>query len=634
MGIYIHDIGVGLSALLVSTNRAMREPLHCGTSDRAGSTFLCVWAIHENKHCQQGSRLTVKNGLAEMIDIIQSNPYRLLGIYSNSPTKERVANHNRMKVFLNVGKVVSFPLDLPTLLPTINRTTENIAEADATLTLPNEQLRYAQFWFVKSTPIDGIAMNHLIAGNIDNAVAIWQKKDDASSLQNRIVCSLIHDDYNSAIAYADKLYSLYAIDFANLVLGNTTHATTDNLSHAFLDELCDAVSAQKLLPYLQNKEWKLYVGDKTVKPLIATLQSAINVAKASRGQGIGKRLAAGTKLMNDTKASLVQLKALLPTNDLQYQIIADKLGLEILQCGIDYYNDSEAADAAHKAMKLQAYALSIVVGKMAKDRCKENVDILQNIIDSLPPQEVFAEDKAIKEELRKFCQQPDKICHAVTLLNNAKPHLQAIKQKLGATSAYYLNVSTQVVGNALHNVIEEVNATQCDDDVLSFISGRDKASFAIQRLTVIKTTLEAAWDATMRMDTFDMESGFLRRYKENRSILEGMCNQLGVSTVTYIPWPSTHSVSKNPSVPKKGSSISKNVIGGGKKPLPKQPTGTKNNHKSSDGCLFKCFGVVFCISSVIVLCAIGNFIADEFGTILGFIVGVVVGMFLFEKIVD
>ena len=34
------DIGVGLSALLVSTNWAMREPLLRGTSDQTGSTFF------------------------------------------------------------------------------------------------------------------------------------------------------------------------------------------------------------------------------------------------------------------------------------------------------------------------------------------------------------------------------------------------------------------------------------------------------------------------------------------------------------------------------------------------------------------------------------------------------------------
>ena len=41
--LYDH-IGVGLSTLLVSTNRAMREPLNRGTGDRTGSTFLCIWA--------------------------------------------------------------------------------------------------------------------------------------------------------------------------------------------------------------------------------------------------------------------------------------------------------------------------------------------------------------------------------------------------------------------------------------------------------------------------------------------------------------------------------------------------------------------------------------------------------------
>ena len=42
--LYIYT-GVGLSALLVSTGRAMRRPLHCGTSDRTGSTLLiCVYS--------------------------------------------------------------------------------------------------------------------------------------------------------------------------------------------------------------------------------------------------------------------------------------------------------------------------------------------------------------------------------------------------------------------------------------------------------------------------------------------------------------------------------------------------------------------------------------------------------------
>ena len=44
LGVHYILIGVGLSALLVSTNWAMREPLNRGTSIRAGSTlFLCMY---------------------------------------------------------------------------------------------------------------------------------------------------------------------------------------------------------------------------------------------------------------------------------------------------------------------------------------------------------------------------------------------------------------------------------------------------------------------------------------------------------------------------------------------------------------------------------------------------------------
>lgn len=552
-------------------------------------------------------------GLAEMMDIIQLNPYRLLGIYSNSPTKERVANYNRMKAFLKVGKQVSFPLDLPSFLSPINRTPENIAEADAKLTLPSDQLKYAQFWFIKSTPIDDIAMNHLFAGNIDNAISIWQKKDNASSLQNRIVCALLQDDFATAIMCADKLYTLYSSDFINSVLGENHTVTIENISHVFLDVLCDVVDVQKLLPYMQNNEWKQYVGDKNVKPLIATLQAAISIAKASKGKGPDARLAAGTKLMNDTKKPFAQLKTLFPANDLQYQMIADKLAQEILQCGIDYYNESEATDAAYKAMKLQTYALSIVVGKMAEDRCKENVDILQNIIDNLPPQEVFVEDKAIKEELRKFCQLPDKICHAVTLLNNSKPHLQAIKRKLGVNNAYYLKISTQVVGNALHNVIEEVNDAQHDETV-EFEGRQIPISMLLDRdakIAQVKRTLQAAWDITKIMDAFDMELNFKsNRYNENRSILKDMCEQMGISTSIPVRRLTNTKVSQPRSVSPQWATNNSN------QPINKSGYNTTSN-SNDNGC------VICCVCMIAGAC-IGGLWADVGGAVFGGLAGLAV----------
>lgn len=463
------------------------------------------------------------------MDIITNNPYRYLGVYSNSPTKERVANKGKMNAFLKVGKPVSFPLDIPALLPTIERTVETVAHAESELTLPLDQIRFAQFWWMNTTPLDKIAFNHLTSGNIEMAKTIWEKKNNVSSLQNRFVLSVINNDLNEAIKYAESLYTGFSDEFVSSVVGDNMAVSTP-LWQMLIDSLVnEKVDILPFMDILENEEWKNYISEKTILPLIDALTHAIDSAKSSRGEGPASRLKAGQKLMSSTKSTLTQLRKCLKKSDIRYQTIVDKLATEILQCGIDYYNDSDDDDCATKAMKLQKYALTIAVGNMTKQRCKENVEILQKVIDNLPPTEVFAEDKAIREELRKYCLLPDKIVHAVTLLNNTKPYLASIKNKLGVNNSYYLKISTQIVGNALHNIIGEVNDAQ---SILKVNKDDPNAALAaLLGLTRVKSALEEAWKATLIMDSFDMESEFKsNRYDVNRKTLKGLCDQLDVST--------------------------------------------------------------------------------------------------------
>ena len=171
-------------------------------TEQAPRFFVCIseWISSTR------SQLTLfVNGIR--MNILQNNPYRILGVYSNSPTRERLANHNRMKAFLKVGKPVSFPLDLSQYLFSINRSEASAADAEAKLTLPKDQILHAQFWFIKMTPLDEVAFNHLFAGEIDKAEEIWQKRECASSLQNRIVCALMCSKYAGAISLAETLYN-------------------------------------------------------------------------------------------------------------------------------------------------------------------------------------------------------------------------------------------------------------------------------------------------------------------------------------------------------------------------------------------------------------------------------------------
>ena len=505
-----------------------------------------------------------------------------------------------MKAFLKVGKPVSFPLDLPQYLASIYRTEASVVEAEAKLTLPKDQILYAQFWFVKATPLDEVAFNYLFAGEIDKAEEIWQKRECLSALQNRIVCALIRNRYDSAIKCAEVLYgnTQYLNQFVSTIIGTDGNLDETNLAFSFLDVLCDEIGVNVILPFVTNEFWKRHIGEKAVKPLVESIQEAIDIAKKSKGKGSNARYNAGDTLRKNTSNTLSELKGFLSVTDLQYQIIADKLGLEILQCGIDYYNDSEEPNAAIKAMGLQKYAKSVVVGQMAKERCKENVDILQKTIDDLPPSEVFAEDRAIREELQKYCLLPDKICHAITLLNNTKSYLQSIRRILGASNSYYLKISTLVVRNALSNVIAEVNEAQS-------IFSRDKKDpkaelAAILVITHLKSVLGEAWKATIIMDGFDMEADYKSgRYGENRSILKELCGKLGISTD-----------SPNKPIPKPQNP----------KPKEPDPEGTKPNIGCFLGILFVTIGA-----------AILGTITESGG---GAIFGGIIGFGLWSKISD
>lgn len=547
------------------------------------------------------------------MNIIENNPYRQLGVYANSSTKERLANLNRLKAFLKVGKLVSFPLDLPQLLPPANRSEESVADAVAKLTLPREQMLYGQFWFLKATPIDEVAFRHIATGDVVSAERIWQKKEDASSLQNRIVCALMKGDYDSALSCANTLYNnvSYVRQLKSEVVGEDGNVKVEDMPLAFLDALSDEVGGRTLLPYLSCATWKKHVEDKAVKPLIESIDNAINEAQKSKGKGSQARYATGTKLCKETKSALTQLKQMLSASDLQYQMIADKLGLAILQCGIDYYNDSDEPNSALKAMKLQGYANSIVVGAMAKDRCQKNVEILQKAVDNLPPAEVYAEDKAIHEELRKYNHLPDKICHAVTLLNNTKPHLQVIKRRLGVSNTYYLRTSTLIVGNALSNIIAEVNAAQSIFEPGE--NSRDAAIAAILGVGHVKSVLEEAWKATLIMDDFDMENDYrINRYNKNRSILRDLCTQMDVSTSTtrYTPRTSPPQATHRNASPSTSANLSKSS---GTPRSSRSVSSDNSNSSSSDSSNGCAIGVLLGALGI----AIGAAVGGEGGALAG-----------------
>lgn len=459
-----------------------------------------------------------------------------MGVYSNSPKKDVLSSLNRMKAFLKVGKTVSFSLDLPQFLPSIDRDETIVSSAQASIELPMDQIKHTLFWFMKVTPLDDIALNHLLAGNIIQAKEIWNKKETVSSILNLMVCALIENDADSLAIKADTLFQNYSEAFC-LTVNETIKLTSSQLTELFI-ELIKQDGTIELAKLMQvsgtSIEWRKIIGGGLVKPIIDEISLAISEAKSAKGSSANYR--AGEKLMNSTKGSLSQLKGLLGVSDMQYQMIADKLATTILQCGINYFNETEDDDAPQKAMILQGFALSIAVGQVVKDRCKENVDVLKKIG---PEYAIRKEMDAIGKLLKNF-NNPSSIYSGspifdsyssaspfgikkskyseldiLNLIRNARPELNKIKAKLGSNDDTYLKISSAIASAAINALVDIINKEQ-----------ESVSIYGTSAALMLRPKIESAVQTMSVIGTLDMTSQCRTYYNNNNNTLSSINRQL------------------------------------------------------------------------------------------------------------
>ena len=455
--------------------------------------------------------------------IVLQNPYRILGVYANAAKKDIVANKGKATAFLKVNKTVEYPLDLKGILPAPNRTLDLMNEAEAHLAIAKEQIKYAQFWFLqKMSPLDDIAFNHLLAGNMAGAIEIWSKQESLSSLQNKLVCYFIESKLELAIKTAEKLYEKFGNDYISKVDANCTlQMTADDLLHQFVDSLGEEIGMQPLFGLTLGVDTKAYISSQAIAPLINKISSEVDKTKKVDHKDPKARIEAARKLVKNTNEAFSQLKSVLPATDSQYQMIADKLGLEILQCGIDYFNNSKDDGRHQTAMKMQKYAQSTVVGSLAKQRCEENVRILQDLIDKLPPEETKKEYENLQKIIALFILLPIDVDAILKFLKDTCHDLVAIKEKLGNVNPFYIQQATLVAQIALSKSIDALNEAQEEEFPKLNGINRDDA------IKTMKHVFAASWEIMLWIELIDADSDFkASRLKPNKTALKNILDQV------------------------------------------------------------------------------------------------------------
>lgn len=485
-----------------------------------------------------------------MPQIIEQNPFRVLGVYSNSTLRDITANKTKIAAYTKVGKSISFPLDSAGGLPDVKRVSDSITWADHEIALPQKKIVHALLWFAKGSSIDEIAINHYLNGDAEKAKELLSKRLDATTLVNLSVIGLIEGNYE--VALQNVLSLIKDVDkcnsFVKLICGETFSISPTDLWKAYVDTLLAEKKASILLralPASYSGDERDYIKNKALEEPISILNSEIQKAQEQLKQkNPAVAYDAGLRLMEVAKKQLPSVKRLIGSTDLRYVNIADALANQILQCGINYYNETDDDDDVNKAMVLQEYACTIAAGSLVSQRCKKNLEILKQ---KQEEGAISANIAFVAKSLEEFQRKYKTVANARLFVNSCKPHLDAIASQLGTTNELYIKISTAVANNALGMLVSVINEAQSNQ--LSIIDG------------TMKSKIDDALSVMSIIGGLTMSAQERKRFNENKATLSNMRDQVAQINRTIRTSSQTYSGGSSTSTSSGGCYIATMVYG-------------------------------------------------------------------------
>jgi len=442
---------------------------------------------------------------------ISQNPFRLFGVYSTATAREIAASTAKINAYSKIGKDIVFDSDniFNDVLEKPIRSEDAINNALAQINLPEDKIRHALFWFSKVKPIDEMAINYVIAHDCEKAVELCEKLPSAFGILNKALINLIMGQYNEAVrCYIDFTANDSLCDeYIKKIVDDTCDITSSKLLQIIVDVLVSAKDGNVVSSLLSYNETKDIAKELLIGAPKKTIVDAIAVAKSVGSKDASKNLQAGRDLMNTTKSALKELKSILGSSDPVFQRISDNLANQILQCSINYYNETEELAAPLNAKELAEYAMSIAIGAMAKARIKENYDIIHKNALNCPPAAVIEDVLRIRSLYNQTGTIEEKLKKII-------PSLVAIYDRLGKGHAYLPIIASEVGKKFLNEIIDSVNALN------SWSSNRE-------------SVINGAWRVTAYLDhlkaMFGFTTDFFIRYDTNRSTLSSIRSRLGYS---------------------------------------------------------------------------------------------------------
>lgn len=484
--------------------------------------------------------------------IIQNNPYRTVGLLVGATAREQERQVKRLKQFIEAEQDPQDDFSFPTL-GNFHRTLDKVNEAASKLNLDSDKMSSALFWFYKGNPItDEPAFEAIKEADLDQVINIWTKltsngevsQRNASAYSNlgTLYLSGILEGTNTNEAILEQGISLklkflesdFIKDFKALATDVTYKTTKKELQLLFLNQVqsevekSGTVTSNKLIDILTKQEFSAkedFLKGFVQKP-IEQIEKKVEEAKTKRKANKANAVNIGKALFDQTSENLKQLKSILGSSNLRFSSISDKVSDEILQCGIDYfshYKDS-STDPGSASMDLFRKAKTLAIGNIAKQRCQENTENLQEWIDDKPERDkqarILVDFEKLKNLIDEYEGRSETVANGKQLLASARPYLNNVKSVLGSTDELYLGLSSRIASDAQGMCVSEINKLQD-----KFANTYDNTT-KIAAILLLKERVNEAWDVTTTIGSMDLRQDFRTRYTQNRNSLSNLKTQL------------------------------------------------------------------------------------------------------------
>ena len=329
-----------------------------------------------------------------------SNPFRVVGVLSSSGLKIIQKNLSKLKAFSKLGKALEFDFDFPFLnLEVVDRSSDMISKVESRILLDENKLKYSLFWFLDVSSIDSIALANLIKGDSDKALEIWAKAMKSGEVNSKnfsafnnastlllllqLESSKIDRFRNDSVSISKLKQALdqklklinsdFFVDFC-LSIGIKSEVNSTQIQSVFTETLLDILNQnftnKQLLELVNGLDapFSESVSNSLVKEPMSNIKDEINTAAAALKSNTKEGLVIGKLLIKNTVSDLKYLKETLGEDHYNYESLADRLSNQILQCGINFFNET-GDDQTY--ISSYEYALFIAPNDKSKTRAKE-----------------------------------------------------------------------------------------------------------------------------------------------------------------------------------------------------------------------------------------------------------------------